>query len=424
VSDAAITDARPLHKLSGATAWSRAEQLRDSFHDVLEATERAESVSVSLVRSPAGTYPPSVEMEAWLPGKDEREGSLRSVLTIWVEAAPHRRSACVVSVRLERAGRAIAISQRPTFTLDDAREWMLHALDRGAKPGSYTPVEDAIANVFRAFVPFLQPVHANPIIRTFPENIPFSGFMAIGACLLAAAMATFDGESLIFPISLLLLAAVVGAVALRRPVRIAVADRPRTPPRRLSLVDSWHTVVPDLGPQVLDLGRRIDQGLQPLETSGVEVERETYAFRGPNGIEQRERLVVSKGQAIAHVHAYRFGSDVFIGWESYLNWAKWTETTPVWKNATMTGITEYRGLASGFYLPNQFDLIDLNSLTEVVHQRVTAIVKRMMEEHRIDREIDFSILRGDRDLALDKDRFDRRSKQSETGGQRGRWKIS
>jgi hypothetical protein len=424
MSEIAITDARPLHKLSDTTSWDRAEQLRDSMHDAMEATERAESVSVSIVRSPAGTYPPSVEMEAWLPGQSEREGSLRSVLTIWVEAAPHRRNSCVVSVRLERAGRAIAVAQRPDFTLDDAREWMLHALDRGAKPSSYTPVQDALVNMFRAFVPFVQPLHANPIVREFPENIPFSGFMAIGACLLVAATATFDGESLVFPIALLLLAGAVYAIALRRPVSISVVDRPRTPPRNVSLVDSWHTVVPDLGAQLTDLARRIEKSLAPLESSSVEVERETYAFRGPNGIEQRERLVVSKGQAIAHVHTYRFGSDIFIGWESYLNWAKWGETVPVWKKVTMADITEYRGLTPVFYLPNQYDLIDLNSLTEVVHQRVTAVVKRMMEEHRIDREIDFTILRGDRDRALDKERFDRRSKQSDAGAQRGRWKIS
>lgn len=88
-------------------------------------------------------------------------------------------------------------------------------------------------------------------------------------------------------------------------------------------------------------------------------------------------------------------------------------------------MVEYRGLQTGIYIPNQFDLIDLNSLAEVVHRTVTTIIKAAMEEHKIDQEIDFTIIRGDRDLALDKDRFDRQNKREKgrTEKQR-RWRVS
>jgi hypothetical protein len=77
-------------------------------------------------------------------------------------------------------------------------------------------------------------------------------------------------------------------------------------------------------------------------------------------------------------------------------------------------------------VPNEYDLIDLNSLIEAVHRCVTVVLKAVMEEHKIDQEIDFTIIRGDRDLALDKDRYDRRQKQSGEGEgrTRRRWRVT
>jgi hypothetical protein len=54
-------------------------------------------------------------------------------------------------------------------------------------------------------------------------------------------------------------------------------------------------------------------------------------------------------------------------------------------------------------VPNQFDLMDLNSLTELVHRRIERELKAILKEKAIDQEIDFKIIRGDRDRALDKE---------------------
>lgn len=45
---------------------------------------------------------------------------------------------------------------------------------------------------------------------------------------------------------------------------------------------------------------------------------------------------------------------------------------------------------------NEYDLTDLNSLAEWTHAQVVQIVKHYLKEREIDQEIDFSIIRGER----------------------------
>jgi hypothetical protein len=45
---------------------------------------------------------------------------------------------------------------------------------------------------------------------------------------------------------------------------------------------------------------------------------------------------------------------------------------------------------------NEYDLTDLNFLTEWLHRNVTRVVRTKLAEARIDQEIDFTILRESR----------------------------
>src|SRR5207302_1571382 len=107
---------------------------------------------------------------------------------------------------------------------------------------------------------------------------------------------------------------------------------------------------------------------------------------------------------MVHVHIYQFGNDAFVGWHAYLNWAQWDETKPVSKKIANGHEVEFRDLRPSVYIPNQFDLIDLSSLSEFVHRRIEREIKAMLKEKAIDQEIDFKIIRGDRDNALSEER--------------------
>jgi len=190
----------------------------------------------------------------------------------------------------------------------------------------------------------------------------------------------------------------------RRAHAVFVIEQPVPTPRNVGLVDSWHVVVAELGRDYDAIKERLVRSITAEQALDISCQSEMYGYRTPNGYEERERLVVSKGQSIVHVHIYRFTDDVFVGWHAYLNWAQWGETPAVSRKVERGQMVEFRELRRGYYVPNQFDLIDLNSLSELVHRRLERELKAILKEKEIDQEIDFRIIRGDRDAALDKSR--------------------
>ena len=100
----------------------------------------------------------------------------------------------------------------------------------------------------------------------------------------------------------------------------------------------------------------------------------------------------------------RLGRTSSLAGNSFLNWAQWSETKPVSTRIEGRNEIEFRELRTGVYIPNQLDLIDLQSLSELVHRRIEREIKAILKEKAIDQEIDFKIIRGDRDRALDKER--------------------
>lgn len=433
-------DYRPFHRTSQSTVWSSAFQRRDACYDAILREFEARQLKALLVKSENGQYPPFVRLEAWKPlsggTSSETDSRIRSDMELQFKAMPYHEHPVVTTARAKVANRAIAVADRPRFSVSDAVDWALYTVGAQGKPRNYRPVSDFFSNAFLSLIPFVRTLHSNRIERRFRNSFRISLPMVLGliGVLLGATGFTmiksagyYDDEQISIGILLLVLAALPLIVALivrgRRKMAVSVSERPTIPPRYLLMLDSWHAVIPDLGPAAGDLKKKILRKLSGLDAAGITSEIERYGFRTPNGFDERDRIVVSKGQGVAHIHVYNFGKDLFVGWDSYANWAQWQETPAISKRHIKGSLTEYRGLQAGVYVPNQFDLIDLNSLTELVHRDITRIVKAAMEEHKIDQEIDFSIIRGDREAALDREKYDRRTKQEGRKSER-RWRIS
>ena len=63
---------------------------------------------------------------------------------------------------------------------------------------------------------------------------------------------------------------------------------------------------------------------------------------------------------------------------------------------------EFRQLRRIFYVPSYVDIVELNALSERVHRKLERELKAILKEKVIDQEIDFKVIRGDRECALDK----------------------
>lgn len=403
-------DARPVRPSSTDTPWSHAIALRDSFEAAVRDVLQREAIEAAVFISGNGSYPPWVKLEAWLPDRrgDDRNGRERVDLLFTIGVKPYHEHETIVSATMTRGRKKIAVADRPDFSVRSVEEWTLYAIDRAGKPSNYTPVQDAfIAFFLPIFSPYRNKIRAD--YKTF-LSMPVALTLLALLLILAGAhdMSEYAGYGhpvgayLIIGSQLLL--AIAALIVRLRKKTISVTPQPALPPRNLVMVDSWHAVVAELGRDFDSVKRRLVETLTTENGLGIVVQPETYTHRAPNGYEQREQVVVSKDQGAVHVHVYQFGHDIFVGWNAYLNWAHWGETRPVSVKVRKGNSIEFRQLQPTVYIPNQFDLIDLSSLSELVHRRLERELKALLKEKAIDQEIDFKVIRGDRDRALDEER--------------------
>jgi hypothetical protein len=397
--------------MSADSAWDRAVALRDHWVREVEAALAEARVEALVMVSQAGNYPPWVKLEAWLPvaGAVARH---RGELELIVDATPYREHPYVGTARASRGNEHIHIGPWPTHEFSDRhiREWTRYALGRAGKPSNYHPVADALIGMVTAMIPFVSGPHHNAVDHRFRNVLGLNGakclFFAsflLGIFGMQAGAAVGGGAGAAFFVVLAVAGFVGSAVMARtRTHRIAVPSQPTAPPRNLVLVDSWHTVISTLGGEVDAIKQEMAKAMAYADPGGISSGVEAYSYRTPYGYEERDRLMVIKNQSIVHVHVYRFADDLFVGWHAYLNYAQWGESTTVSRRVADGVITEFRELRPANYTPNQFDLIDLNSLSELVHRHIEQQVQRLMIERVIDQEIDFEIVRGDRTRSFDR----------------------
>ncbi len=401
-----IIDARPVGDVGQDTAWDRTRNVRDRFSGVIKKVLDDVGVEALVLKSQDGNYPVWVRLEAWLPNRSApgAQHHLRSTLEIVVEARPFHTRPLIYAVRATSGNKAIAIEHATRFEAGDVREWTLFVVGGGSTPSSYHPKQDAFFASLGAAIPMLGP-HYNPLAAAYRVQLASwplaAGLAAVPVYALAAwAPGMMPAIAAAAGVVTLLLAAVVLVLGHRARTLVVRAVQPEDTPRRLFHIDSWYAVVNGLKGGEAKLERRIRAKLADLKEHGISSRIEAYGFRKPNGYDERERIVLSRGQGYMHVHVARLGDDLFVGWESQLNWAHWAETQPVARKYAGIRETEFRSLAPGWYLPGDVDLFDLESLSALVHHAIEREIKAVMRERNVTRDIDFEIIRADRDQIL------------------------
>jgi len=389
----------------------------------MRQTLAAETVDALVFVSEDGNYPPWVRLEAWTP-EGQGSASNRADLAITVDVHPYRETPIVVTAQLTRGARKFEASEWPDFTVEDVADWTRCALALHGKPSKYRPFRDGLRRLIASVLPFLSKPHANPIDRAYRQGFlskfaVSAAWIGLAACVFVAisgfsgAMTNYDSSERAVALLAFVVAAAIAiglGLWLRRRARpekraVAVVQQPLFDPRSTGLVDSWHAVIAGLGADYDAIRARLVARLQADE-SGVVCREEAYGQRVPNGFEFRNRFVIAKHQAYVYVHFYRFGDDMFVGWQAFLNWAQWGETAAVSQTVERRRQVEFRELRRTFYVPSHVDIVELNALSERVHRKLERELKAILKEKAIDQEIDFKVIRGDRESALDKSKHD------------------
>ncbi len=419
-------DARPALPVSAASTslWDRAADRRDAIANRITARFDARGITAWVRKSKPGEYPLLVAVDSWLPvGETDVAATVdRSSLVITISVAPYLECPLIYRVELRRHAKHLT-SEYWSLGDADIDQLVAYLLDGGERPPFFAPRVPLAMRILGAFVPFVGNEPKNELIqdaRSHFWTVPTAIYLF---ALVAAGLLAFDAwDSAGYdaaPIGTYALAMLIAAVGIgiatvlvrRRPVLQAIPKQSLRCPRREFRVDSWHVSVPGAGSQFEAFKQRIYRATASNDTS-IESNLEVHQNVTPRGFEERERLVLAKGQATLHVHVYPFADDVFVGWDSHLNWHRWAEGDTISSTVQGKCSVEYKGLQVGVHVPTEFDLIECDVLTETAHRRIVEEIKAFLKEREIEADLDFKIIRGDRTHALEAGKDDKRTARS------------
>ena len=393
-----VVDVRPVFPISDQSLWDDAERVRDDLADQIQAAFEQKGMVAWIRKSKPGEYPLLVNVDSWIRS-DDTESSVtfdRSSLSISISVSAHRLSPLLYSVDLRRHKKHFSRTHWD-LGLNDVPEFVDHLVRGGSKPRFFKERTSALERLVGALLPFVGNERQNDLVREArPKYLTGATICAVAGVFL-----------LLFALAGLPLVGVVGAalvvtavvISYRRPELDVVPKQPSRSPRNEIMVDSWHVSVPGAGRTFEQFRDRIHEAIARCDP-GSDFSLEVHQHRTARGFEERERVVLFRGQATLHVHVYPFADDAFVGWNSYINCTRWAESNPISQTVRDGKRLRYRGLEVGFQIPTHFDLMESDTLAEAVHRSLTEEIKTFLKEREIEADLDFQIIRGDRNQAL------------------------
>ena len=207
------------------------------------------------------------------------------------------------------------------------------------------------------------------------------------------------------------LAVLVSILNIFRRRLIWSTGRPEGDPRIMVRMDSWQALLIGLESERDAVHDAVVAELQSNADASWSVAEERIWYWGVDGKEERQQTVVSFRSALAFLHFTAYGSDLYVAWDAHINRGTWSEK-PVGRGTSVeTGaLCEVHTIAPAHRTINEYDVSDANCVLERVHAVVARVVRRKLAEHRLDQEIDFSIVREQRSGITGEDRDEHREK--------------
>jgi hypothetical protein len=381
-----VVSAMPFLHRDTDSVWTRALDLRDSIYKAIESTCRDSGIVTLINKSIDFAYPAWVSLEAWLPA-DAPGATYRIFSTFQIAPKPHSIYEFEVTIRHERDGRKKSYGPFRPLADADVADWTKFFLDKVGKPASRKL--RLRAHAWQFWYP------KNKVTGLSLDALSIGS----GVLIVIGVLACFAAPVIGF-LAILLGLALLFYVWRRRRITVN-AGRPIAEPRTLRLADSWSTMANQLGQEAQILSDRLFKRLSEGQTWNIQARIENTSYITPDGKQERQQLVLSQGRGLVFCHIYPYGDDLFIGWDAYLNYGQWAErAVRSGFDAKLRSPVVINTVTPGIARATEYDLIDVSSLTEWVHSRVVQALKQVMAEHKLDQEIDFKIVRGERQSLL------------------------
>lgn len=378
-----VKDARPTIARNDTNLWSRSEQVRDELYDLFASACQKRGYEALLLHSGPYEFPAWVRFEAWQTQGDASR-TKRSSALVTIDPKPYHTHEFEFSVAYVSGNKPRKIDRIAVVGEAEVEELIAHLLGDGVKPK------------FRLF-------RAHPLQIWRPKN-EIDGLRRDWLSI-ALALLVIVGLSTValFGLGLLFwaLAGVVYWLIRKRPWIVRNDGKPDGEPRALFRMDSWQTVLFDLGPERTMVRDRLVRAFDEELNEQCRYHPERVWYWGLDGKEEREQLVLTSGRGIVFCQIYAYGRDLYVGWDGHLNRGQWVEQT------LASGIDKLSGnpvgvsrVVPGTQEASEYDLADLSCLMEWTHAQVVKLLRQLIAEKRIDQEIDFSIQRAERSKAL------------------------
>jgi hypothetical protein len=380
-------DLQPILERGRADPWSLTARASLELYTAFQGACEAEGIRAMVVKSDPFVYPVQVKFECWIP-KEGRSLTDRTSAVITIEPKPFHEYPLEYKLEIDDRGKKQTYAGLWQFTPGHAWQLIRYLLRREPRPSF-----DAI-QLRRYNFQFWRPTNeVNALRYDWAALIPLT-VLLFGAFALCAG-----GDSgLIMPGLVLITGGGLSWYFLsRRETSVRCLGKPEAEPRHLLRVDSWQAVVTGLGDASQLLCERFLKILEQPFTKGFRQHVERIWRWGLEGKEEREQFVLTLGRAILFCQIYQYDRELYVGWDGHLNTGQWVEKT------IATGVDKSAGcrvsinsVVPGYQDVTEYDISDLNCLIEWTHAQLTKLVRELMEERKIDQEIDFKIQRGER----------------------------
>jgi hypothetical protein len=381
-------DSYPAIPRTGAGIGPRLEQARDEVYRWLEAYCAAKGIEPSLLKSTPYSPEVWVSCHMWAPEDPGRTSTDRSKLHVKIYGAPFHRYEILYEVTI-----SIGFGSKICTRICELRQRDIERLMDLVLTGNLNSLKWNSMGLAR--------LRSAPWQFWLPKNkVVGLDYTFVDVVTLLTAVG-FIAAATVYGIPLALgcwIAAVIIKVRrARRRWRFQNEGKPLQEPRTLRRFDSWQTLIFDLGREVGLTKQEILSELRKGAVSGFDITTETIWYFGVDETEEREQLVARFRRGIAFIQVYAYGDDMFVGWDAHMNEGAWVEKE-VARGLQQGRFVSLRTIEPGRQPLTEYDLFDTNCLVEWVHGAVSKVVRRQMAYHKIDQEIDFSIIRADRKL--------------------------
>lgn len=380
-ADASVRlDVQPFLERGGSNIWARVDQAHDRICELFERVSKELGYDALVVKSDSFVKPAWVKLVCWTP-KDSRAVTDRRGVVVTVDAKEFHRYDIEYTIRLGDRGWEKTYKGVYRFDEQLATELVRFCLARGPRP-SFEMIQTR-----QAGYELWKPLNKVDAVSIDWLRVALVATITIGVLTLAV------GIGLLF----LAGAGLIYYLIKQRRCVVRCSGKPEEEPRTLVRVDSWQAVISGLGDGADELRRRFLEVAEnsPLSDARVTVERNWNW--GLDGVVEREQIAITFRRSIAFCHIYQYDRELYVGWDAHLNAGQWVEKTVVTGIEKATGVpTQVNTVVPGYQQLTEYDITDADCLLEWTHAKLVQLVRRMMEERKIDQEVDFTILRGQR----------------------------